>query len=169
MLLYNEKLEIKNDEGEILYTIKNLTLDAEYELDGLSYKIQETREKLLSGDKFITLSESDKKMSNKYFDYLVKSVDDTNTDVQKIKYKQLANELWTKMNNIDIKHEKQGKKILQDNDILHALPKEFLIESVKWLKDNIEGFEQLGYYECATEINKISVAFTNYKYNLKKK
>ena len=157
MLLYNKPLEIKDKEGEILYTIKNLTLDAEYELDMLNYDIQTTRETMLASGKFVLVTQNEIDLTLSY----IKALD--SEDAEAIK------ELEGVLFKLQESRERKGVRVLNTMLILKALPKDKLVEMVKWLKDYIEGFEQVSYFECAEEVIKINNAFRDYKKELKKK
>lgn len=173
MLIYNKPFEIKDRDDNVLYTIKELTLDAEYELENLSYKIQEKREILLGGDRFVTLTEEETDITNKYFNAINKKAKILQINKPK-EFKLVAVEkeikqLLKALEITDLAREKAGKRIITFTDILHNMSKSFLKESAEWLMQNIEGFEQMGYYECAVELELVSSAFERYKAELKKK
>ena len=53
MLEYNKPLVIKDSEGKEIYTIKDLTMDAEFELERIYNEIGEAREDLLNTGKYV--------------------------------------------------------------------------------------------------------------------
>ena len=157
MLLYNKPLEIKDKEGKILYTIKNLTLDAEYELDMLNYEIQNTRETLLASGKFVLIDQKEVDITLEY----ITALEEVSAELMK--------ELEYKLIEFQTVREKKGIKVLNTMHILKALSKDKLVEMVKWLKEYIDGFEQVSYFECAEEVIQINNAFREYKLEIKKK
>jgi len=160
-LEYNKPLQIKDEKGEILYTIKNLSLDAEYELENFSYTLEEVREKLLSGNKFITVPLKEQKLAERYLDLSIKVAEDKNKNrVEELEKER--NKILEQLKAGDQDRVKKGKSIIRYKDILRATPKEILIEMVEWLKDNIKEFELKSYYDCALEINSIASAFRSY-------
>lgn len=173
MLLYNQPLELKDTEGNVIYTIKDLTMDAEYELENLAYAIQEKKSILLSGDRYVTLTEEELELSEKYFNVLSLKTDiiadkkEEENDMAAIE-SQLDN-LWVAIDKLDKIRMEAGKKILTFNDVLHNLPKTFVKEAARWLKTNIVEFKDLGYYECVIELNKVNGLYLEYKEDIKKK
>ena len=169
MLIYNKPLEIKDKEGKILYTIKNLTLDAEYELENYGYRFQEVKENLIAGNKFVTLTKADEKNRKEYFKLIIEKTDEGLSDEEIKVIDNKAKNIMQKMIDADTQREKDGKRIMVFNDVIHNLPKSELLEMVAWVKEHIKEVEELGLYDCALEINTIYLAFYNFKEDLKKK
>jgi len=160
-LLYNKKLEIKDDKGEIIYTIKNLTLDAEYELENIAYDIQEAKEKaLLSNDRFEALGLAELELLSEYYTLLAEDKEKNQTRIDKI---------LKMLKKFDESREKRGKRIIRQKDILRQVPKQNLEDAVRWLKANLEEFKQLSYYEAAIEAANVAESFAQYKAEIKKK
>jgi len=71
-MIYNKPLIVKDTEGQELYVIKEITLDAELELDNLSFEIAEAREILLNNGEFTQISYEENELSIAYVKELIK-------------------------------------------------------------------------------------------------
>jgi len=165
MLEYNKPLEIKDYEGNIAYTIKNLTLDAELELELMGRHIELAKAKLHRSGRFYKLNSID--MRDR-FEYL------TLIDVKERNEKQEERFLFLqkRMEEIQAEKEKLALPEMMDIDIIKEIrdtDPNWLADMVKWLIDNIEGYEKKSYSESVRELVQISNAYSFFMLSLKKK
>ena len=161
-MIYNKPLIVKDTEGQELYVIKEITLDAELELDNLSFEIAEAREILLNNGEFTQISYEENELSIAYVKELMKE----NAD------QELLTKLEKKMAKFDEIRKKRKKRLLTDKHVLYHIQKmnpDFLVRASKWLQNYIEGFEQKSLYDCARELQTVSYTFQQFKKNIKKK
>lgn len=165
MLEYRKPLIIKNFEGKELYTIKDLTLDTELELELMGRHIELTKSKLYRTGRFYKLNSID---IRDRFEFL------TLIDVKKknAAQKKRFDVLQKRMDELQKEKDEMGLPEMMDIDILKEIrdtDPEWLADMVKWLTEKIEGYEKKSYSQSVRELISISNSYSLFIMNLKKK
>lgn len=167
MLEYNKPLVIKDSEDKEIYVIKELTEDAEFELERIYHEIGEAREDLLNTGKYARIGMTEIQIGIQSAEMALKK---TRQGGKLSKGdEEIAENLLKKYADFELENQRKGLKKLTIDKILFSMQREQLLEMVDWVRENIENQDKIGLADSARELYNIATHFINYKEDLKKK